>query len=193
MSTSKRIYITYDEIASPKSKGWYNSVKSAFLGDVISSLFSTAYCEINNEYSHQAELEIHSVDNWETPKVKGLKQLHFAKHIFSMITKSPFSSYPLLNAVIYIEIAVIIYENSIKWKKIFTRLLSIAFCTRRRIVQGAFCKHDKVASPDEITSPYVIMLTTAPRRHNIVYIGWFVDCLFIYGYKTLGNLSCFDE
>ena len=117
MSTSWRIYITYDEIASPKSKGWHNSVKTAILCDVISSLFSTAYCEKNNEYSHQAELEIHSVDNWENPKVKGLKQLHFAKHIFSMFTKSPFSSCPLLDAVIYIEIAVIIYENSIKWNE----------------------------------------------------------------------------
>ena len=28
----------------------------------------------------------------------------------------------------------------------------------RRIVQGAFCKHDEIASPDEFTSPYVTML-----------------------------------
>ena len=59
--------------------------------------------------------------------IKHAKQHHFAKHIFCMFTKSPFSWYPLLDAVIYIEIAVNIYENSIKWKEIFRRLLSIAF------------------------------------------------------------------
>ena len=58
--------------------------------------------------------------------IKHAKQEHFEKHIFSMFSKSPFSRYPLLDAVIYIEIAVNIYANSIKWKEIFTRLLSIA-------------------------------------------------------------------
>ena len=122
-----------------KTKGWYNSVKSAVLGDVILSLFSTAHCEINNECSHQAGLEINSVDLWNHKSqrstalgpqrldIKHTKQQHFAKHIFCMFTKSPFSWYPLLGAVIYIDIAVNIYENSIKWKEIFTRLLSIAF------------------------------------------------------------------
>ena len=59
--------------------------------------------------------------------IKHAKQQHFAKHIFCMFTKSLFSWYPLWDAVIYIEIVVNINENSIKWKKIFTRLLSIAF------------------------------------------------------------------
>ena len=48
-------------------------------------------------------------------------------HILHVHQKSVFVIYPLWDAVIYIEIAVNIYENSIKWKEIFTRLLSIAF------------------------------------------------------------------
>ena len=30
----------------------------------------------------------------------------------------------------------------------------------RRIVQGAFCKHDEIASPDEFTSPYAMIRLT---------------------------------
>ena len=98
---------------------------------------------MNNECPLQAELGTHLVESWETSKVKGpkvhsvrptaaryikhAKQQHLAKRIFSMVTESPFSWYPHLDAVIYIEITVNIHENSIKWKEIFTRLLSIAF------------------------------------------------------------------
>ena len=78
------------------------------------------------------ELENHKTQSFTASgpqrfDTKHAKQQHFAKHIFSMFTKSPFSWDPFLDAVIYIEIVVNIYENSIKWKEIFTRLLSIAF------------------------------------------------------------------
>ena len=105
--------------------------------------------------------------------IKHAKQQHFAKHIFSMFTKSSFSWYPFLDAVIYIEIVVNIYENRIKWKEIFTRLLSITFalvCNEDSSCRECFVKKNKkIASPDEFTSQHVThwrSLVTIDRLTN---------------------------
>ena len=94
-----------------------------------------------------------------------------------MVTESPFSWYPHLDAVIYIEITVNIHENSIKWKEIFTRLLSIALapvCNEDASWRVRFVTNDEIASPDELTSPYVSIIVVLMTDEDLLLVWFFV-------------------